>query len=71
MTFGEMLLLMMDFHDMSLTELAAKSGVPKQTINELIKGRTKEPTFSRAKALADALDMTLEEMADMVCDENA
>lgn len=66
MTFGEMLVLLMEEKGISRTELARLSGVSKQSITELVKGRTKEPTFSNAKALADALGVTLQEMADMV-----
>jgi transcriptional regulator with XRE-family HTH domain len=46
-------------------ELARLSGVSKQTINELIKGRSKEPTFTKAKALANGLGVPLQRLADM------
>ena len=61
MTFGEMLQMLMDERGMNMTELAHRSGVGKSTINELIKGRSSEPTFSKAKALADGLGVTLED----------
>lgn len=48
MTFGEALIQIMDEKGMSPSELAARSGVRKQTINELIKGRSKEPTFTKS-----------------------
>lgn len=71
MTFGEMLLKLMKEKGISQAELARRSGMSKQSITELVKGRSKEPTFSKAKALADALGVTLEEMAGMVFeDEN-
>jgi len=63
MTFGEMLIMLMEERGMTPTELAHKSGVGKTTISELINGRTKEPTFSKAKALADGLGVTLEDFA--------
>lgn len=66
MTFGEMLLKLMEEKGINQTELARRSGISKQSITELVKGRTKEPTFSKAKAIADALDITLEEMAEML-----
>ncbi len=55
---------------MSTTELAARSGVRKQTITELIKGRSKEPTFTKAKALANGLGVPLQVLADMTDSEN-
>lgn len=70
MTFGEMLLQLMKERGISQAELARRSGVSKQSITELIKGRSKEPSFSKAKAIADALDVTLEEMAQMVFEED-
>lgn len=66
MTFGEMLLMLLEEKKMTPTELAHKSGVGKTTISELINGRTKEPTFSKAKALADGLGVTLEDFASLL-----
>lgn len=65
MTFGEALIQIMGEKGMTPTELAARSGVNKQTINELIKGRSKEPTFTKAKALANGLGVPLQLLADM------
>ena len=48
--------------DMSPAELAAAVGSPRSTIDALIKGRAKEPALSEAKAIADALGVSLEEM---------
>ena len=70
MTFGEALIRIMDEKGMSTTELAARSGVRKQTITELIKGRSKEPTFTKAKALANGLGVPLQVLADMTDSEN-
>ena len=70
MTFGEALMQIMGEKGMSVTELAAKSGVRKQTITELIKGRSKEPTFTKAKALANGLGVPLQVLADMTDSEN-
>ena len=55
MTFGEALIQIMSEKGIKPAELARLSGVSKQTINELIKGRSKEPTFTKAKALANGL----------------
>ena len=70
MTFGEMLLKLMNERGISQAELARRSGISKQNITELVKGRSKEPTFSKALAIAKALDVTLEEMAAMVAEDD-
>lgn len=66
MTFGEALMVLMNRKGMTQTDLAAKSGVRKSTINELVKGRSKEPTLTKAKALADALEITLQDFIDLM-----
>lgn len=48
---------------MSAAELANKIGSPRSTISALLNGRAKEPTLGKAKAIADALGVSLEEMA--------
>ena len=70
MTFGEALIQIMNEKGISPSELAARSGVRKQTINELMKGRSKEPTFTKAKALANGLGVPLQMLADMTDSEN-
>lgn len=70
MTFGEALIQIMSEKGIKPAELARLSGVSKQTINELIKGRSKEPTFTKAKALANGLGVPLQVLADMTDSEN-
>lgn len=70
MTFGEALIRIMSEKGIKPAELARLSGVSKQTINELIKGRSKEPTFTKAKALANGLGVPLQVLADMTDSEN-
>ncbi len=65
MTFGEALIQIMDEKGIKPAELARLSGVSKQTINELVKGRSKEPTFTKAKMLANGLGIPLQVLADM------
>lgn len=48
---------------MSPAELAEKVDCPRSTISALLSGRAKEPTLTTAKAIADALGVSLEEMA--------
>ena len=47
-------------------ELAAKSNIPLRTINNILSGLTENPTFETLKALAKALDCTLD---DFIRDE--
>lgn len=69
MTFGEALTTLMEQSGMTAAELARRSGVRKSTINELVKGRSKEPTFSKAKALAKGLDVPIQVLADLTDSE--
>lgn len=66
MEYGEVLAYYMEQANMSMTTLAKDANCPKSSINELLKGRAKEPTLGRAKAIADALGVTLEEMVKMM-----
>jgi len=70
MTFGEALIQIMSEKGIKPAELARLSGVSKQTINELMKGRSKEPTFTKAKALANGLGVPLQLLADMTDSED-
>ena len=47
-------------------ELARRIGSPLSTVHALLSGRAKEPTLGKAKTIADALGVSLEEMAEMV-----
>lgn len=53
----------LDKAGMSQAELAAKIGLPRSTVSALLSGRAKEPTLGKAKAIADALGVSLDEMA--------
>lgn len=55
---------------MSPAELAHAIGSPRSTISALLNGRAKEPTLGKAKAIADALGVSLEEMARMTYEED-
>lgn len=69
MEYGKVLYYYLELRDISPAELARRIGSPRSTVNELLKGRVKEPTLGKAKAIADALDVSLEEMAAMVYDD--
>lgn len=53
----------------SPAELARRIDSPRSTVHALLTGRAKEPTLGKAKAIADALGVSLEEMADMMYDQ--
>ena len=59
----------LDKQGVSAAELARRLGTSRSSICELTSGRSKEPTLGKAKAIADALGVTLEEMAQMVYGE--
>lgn len=69
MEYRDVLAYYLDKKGMSPAELAHAIGSPRSTIDALLKGRAKEPTFGKAKAIADALDVSLEEMARKTYDE--
>lgn len=54
---------------MTPAELARAIGSPRSTVSALLSGRAKEPTLGKAKAIADALGVSLEEMARMTYEE--
>lgn len=69
MTFGEMLDILIARKGITKSELAERIGVSKQSITELTKGRSKEPAFSTAVAMAEVLGVSLSEMVEMLRDE--
>lgn len=65
MEYKDVLAFYLEKQGVSAAELARRIGSPRSTINALLKGRAKEPTLGKAKAIADALGVSLEEMAAM------
>lgn len=63
MEYKDVLQMYLDETGMKPSELAKAIGSPRSTINALLSGRAKEPTLGKAKAIADALGVSLEEMA--------
>ena len=70
MEYRDVLAYYLEKKGMTPSELAHAIGSPRSTINALLKGRAKEPTLGKAKAIADALGVSLEEMARMTYDES-
>ena len=65
MTFGDMLSFLMSEQGITAAELSRRSGVPQSTITEMLKGRTREPSFSRANRLARALGVSLDRFVEL------
>ena len=49
---------------LTIDELAAKSGVPKGTLNKIINGYTRDPQIETVKSIARALKCPLEDFDD-------
>ena len=65
MEYRDVLMHYLNEKGMTPAELAHAIGSPRSTINAILRGRAKEPTLGKAKAIADALGVSLEEMANM------
>jgi transcriptional regulator with XRE-family HTH domain len=57
--------------DRSMTEVAAKAGVPVETLRKIESGRVPTPAFFTVAALATALDVSLDTIADLCEPESA
>lgn len=69
MEYKDVLAYYLDKQGVTPAELARRIESPRSTIHALLIGRAKEPTLGKAKAIADALGVPLQEMADMVFDD--
>ena len=52
-------------------ELAAKSGVPKGTLDKILSGATKDPKLETLKAIARVLGLTLDDFDDYKPEEKS
>lgn len=66
MRYGKVLDYYIKEAGISRAELARRIGVSRGQITELINGETKEPGLTRAKNIADALGVSLNDMLDMM-----
>lgn len=69
MEYRDVLAYYLEKQGMTPAELAHAIGSPRSTVNALLKGRAKEPTLGKAKAIADELGVSLEEMARMTYED--
>lgn len=66
MEYGEVLAYYLDKLEVKPAELARRIGSPRSTVNAWLNKHANEPKLSTAKAVADALGVTLEEMTAMM-----
>lgn len=66
MTFGEVVRLYLRDRGMTQSELARRMGVGRQTVNSLLKEDGRSPILETAIAVANALDVQLQELVDMM-----
>lgn len=64
MELGEMISLRRKQAKLTIDELVLKSGVAKGTLNKIIGGITKDPGLETVKAIAHALNCTLDDLDD-------
>lgn len=67
MSFKENLRYALDSKGMQIKELSRKSGISENTLKSYLKENGAEPTLSKAVTIANALDVSLEQMAG--CDK--
>lgn len=70
MKYGDVLMHYMSVTGLSKAEIARRAGIGRSQITDFCTGRTKEPTLFKAKAIADALGVPLQEMVDMMYGES-
>lgn len=64
MTYGEVLDKFIRESGLSRSEVARRAGIGRSQISDFISGRTGEPSISKAKAIADALGVTVQSFID-------
>jgi transcriptional regulator with XRE-family HTH domain len=55
----------------SITDVAAVAGISAETLRKIERGRIPTPTFFTVAAIADALELSLDEMLSQVMDRVA
>jgi len=66
MTYAEVLSYYLERDGITQAELARRIGSTRSSIGELTSGRSKAPSVYKAKAIADALGVSLDEMIEML-----
>lgn len=63
-SFGKVLAQVMEENGMSQKRLASESGVSQAYVSRIISGYVKDPTFAKARAMLNALDVDLDDFAE-------
>ena len=66
MTYGEVLAYYLRKLEISQSELARRIGTGRQTINSIITGNRRGPTYETARAISKAIGVSLDDMARMM-----
>lgn len=64
MALNEVLKMYMDRMGIGNKELSERSGIPLRTVNNILGGTTSNPTVETVKAMAHALNCTLDDVAE-------
>lgn len=65
MTFADAVRKVMESKSMDAKCLVEKSGVNAPYISKLLNGKIKEPTWAKACAIIDALELTVDEFREI------
>ena len=66
MLFGEAVKFYMDQRGISQADLARATGLSTAYVNLVIKCEVKDPSITKAKQIADALGITLDDLVSLV-----
>ncbi|RGJ47465.1 XRE family transcriptional regulator [Olsenella sp. TM06-36] len=66
MTYGTALRTLLAKSGMSMAELARRSGISRQYLSMLAKGDIEEPSLTKAYAIADGLDVSVQDFLDLM-----
>ncbi len=66
MSFGQAFLHLLERSGMSQADFARKSGFSTAYVSMLLSGEIKDPKFTRACEIADALGVTLQDFHDLM-----
>lgn len=64
MSFGDAIRFYMESQKMQQADLARATGFSTAYVNMVIKNEVKDPSISKAKTFADALGITLDQLAE-------
>lgn len=71
MEYREVLRYYLDREGITAAELCRRMGKPRSSIGQIMSGKTKNPSVYKAKEIADALGVPLQEMLDMLFEEQS